>query len=153
MTDADPSRGSVAVTPRLVGLVADDLTGATDSAVQFAEAGWAAHLLRGPDAELADGPGHPGPTLLAVVTGVRAAADDVAADRTAAAVHELAARGCERLYVKIDSTMRGSVAGQLRGALAGWADTRAGAVAVLCPAFPTRRARSSAARCSSAGSR
>lgn len=128
------------VIPRLVGLVADDLTGATDSAVQFAEAGWVAHLLRGPDfdAERADGPGlaDAGPSLLAVVTGVRPATDDVAADRTAEAVRELVARGCERLYVKIDSTMRGSVAGQLRGALTAWADTHPGATAVLCPAFP-----------------
>ena len=136
MTDADPSRGDVAATPRSVGLVADDLTGATDSAVQFAEAGWAAHLLRGGGAEPVDGSADAGPALLAVVTGVRAATDDVAADRTAAAVRELVARGCERLYVKIDSTVRGSVAGQLRGALAAWADTHPGAVTVLCPAFP-----------------
>lgn len=130
----DDRRGPGTVTPRLVGLVADDLTGASDSAVQFAEAGWAAHVLRGPGVrpELADA----GPSLLAVVTGVRPAADDVAAERTASAVRELSARGCERLYVKIDSTMRGSVAGQLWGALAGWADTHPGAAAVLCPAFP-----------------
>jgi uncharacterized protein YgbK (DUF1537 family) len=31
---------------RIVGLVADDLTGATDSAVQFAEAGWTASVER-----------------------------------------------------------------------------------------------------------
>ena len=122
------------MTPRLVGLVADDLTGATDSAVQFAAAGWFAHLLRRP------GPGPEtvgsGPSLLAMVTGVRPAADDTAAERTAAAVRELLARGCDRLYLKIDSTMRGSVAGQLRGALAAWAEKHAGAGAVLCPAFP-----------------
>jgi D-threonate/D-erythronate kinase len=122
------------VTPRLVGLVADDLTGATDSAVQFAAVGWSAHLLRSPDAgpEIPD----PGPSLLAMVTGVRAAGDEIAAQRTAVAVRELLARGCDRLYVKIDSTMRGSVAGQLRGALEAWAGTHPGAVAVLCPAFP-----------------
>ena len=146
MTDAEPSplicgdpQASVAVAPRLVGLVADDLTGATDSAVQFAEAGWAAHLLRGPGSTPSDRRSRARrrrAALLAVVTGVRAATDDVAADRTAAAVRELVARGCERLYVKIDSTMRGSVAGQLRGALAAWADTHPGAAAVLCPAFP-----------------
>lgn len=38
MTDAEPIR--------LVGLVADDLTGATDAAVQFAESGWRSMLLR-----------------------------------------------------------------------------------------------------------
>jgi uncharacterized protein YgbK (DUF1537 family) len=115
-----------------VGLVADDVTGATDSAVQFAEAGWSAHLLRGPGCA----PETPAPSLLAVVTGVRAAAAEVAAERTAAAVAELLAHGCERLYLKIDSTVRGSVAGQLRGALTAWAAAHPGAAALLCPAFP-----------------
>jgi D-threonate/D-erythronate kinase len=127
-----PAQGS----PRRVGLVADDLTGAMDSAVQFAEAGWSAHLLRGTGSG-ADVAGA-GPTLLAVVTGVRPAGDDVAAERTAAAVRELSARGCERLYLKIDSTVRGSVAGQLRGALAAWATGHPRAAAVLCPAFPAQ---------------
>jgi uncharacterized protein YgbK (DUF1537 family) len=122
------------VTPHLVGLVADDLTGATDSAVEFAAAGWSAHLLRGSGA----GPATTGsvPSLLAVVTGVRPVADDLAAERTATAVQELLARGCDRLYVKIDSTMRGSVAGQLRGALTAWSVAHPGTTAVLCPAFP-----------------
>jgi D-threonate/D-erythronate kinase len=121
-------------TPRLVGLVADDLTGATDSAVEFAAAGWSAHLLRGPGA----GPVTTDsvPSLLAVVTGARPVADDLAAERTAVAVQELLARGCDRLYLKIDSTMRGSVAGQLRGALTAWSAAHPGATAVLCPAFP-----------------
>jgi D-threonate/D-erythronate kinase len=122
------------VSPQLVGLVADDLTGATDSAVQFAEAGWSAHLLRGPGSapETTDS----APSLLAVVTGVRPVAAEIAAERTATAVKELLARGCERLYLKIDSTVRGSVAGQLRGALTAWAAAHPGAAAVLCPAFP-----------------
>jgi D-threonate/D-erythronate kinase len=117
-----------------VGLVADDLTGATDSAVQFAEAGWSAHLLRGPGSapEITDS----GSSLLAVVTGVRSVAAEVAAERTATAVEELLAHGCERLYLKIDSTVRGSVAGQLRGALAAWGAAHPGAAALLCPAFP-----------------
>jgi D-threonate/D-erythronate kinase len=122
------------VTPRRVGLVADDLTGATDSAVQFAAVGWSAHLLRNPTAgpDLAG----PGPSLLAVATEVRAVGNDDAAERTAAAVRELLALGCDRLYLKIDSTMRGSVVGQLRGALAAWSVSHPDAVVVLCPAFP-----------------
>jgi uncharacterized protein YgbK (DUF1537 family) len=122
------------VTPRLVGLVADDLTGATDSAVQFAAAGWSAYLLR--TAAATPQGDHPGPTVLAVATGVRAARDDEASARTAAAVRDLSARGCDRLYLKIDSTMRGSVSAQLGGALAAWTERHWGAVAVLCPAFP-----------------
>jgi D-threonate/D-erythronate kinase len=51
-------------------------------------------------------------------------------------VRGLVAQGCDRLYVKIDSTMRGSVAGQLRGAVDAWGARCTGAVVVLCPAFP-----------------
>jgi D-threonate/D-erythronate kinase len=124
----------MSVAPRLVGLVADDLTGATDAAVQFAVEGWSAHVLCNAAArpEIVEG----APCLLAVVTGVRAARNDEAAAGTARAVQGLLARGCDRLYVKIDSTMRGSVAGQLRGALAGWAGAYPTAIVVLSPAFP-----------------
>jgi uncharacterized protein YgbK (DUF1537 family) len=122
-----------------VGLVADDLTGACDGAAQFAAEGWSAHVLCSPDAEpdLAEPEiDDKIPSLLAVVTGVRAARMDEAAAGTADAVRRLVARGCERLYVKVDSTMRGSVAAQLQGALAGWAETHRAAIVVLCPAFP-----------------
>lgn len=118
------------MTPHRLGIVADDLTGAADSAVPFAEHGWPAYLLLHPSARFASGPG-----VLAVATGVRALTDDLAAERTEAAVRELAELGCDRIYVKVDSTMRGSVAGQLRGALAAQPD----AVAVLCPAFATQQ--------------
>jgi D-threonate/D-erythronate kinase len=122
------------VAPRLVGLVADDLTGAADAAAQFAAVGWSAHVLCSPAArpEIVD----EGPALLAVVTGVRGAPNDQAAAETAARVRGLVAQGCDRLYLKIDSTMRGSVAGQLRGALDTWGAGCPEAVVVLCPAFP-----------------
>jgi D-threonate/D-erythronate kinase len=118
---------------RIVGLVADDLTGATDSAVQFAEAGWTASvervLLRQQDELSGDRP-----AVIAVATGVRAAAAAHAADRTASAVRRLSARGVDRLFIKIDSTIRGSVAGQVRGALSAW--TAGGRpTAVICPRF------------------
>jgi D-threonate/D-erythronate kinase len=117
-----------------VGLVADDLTGAADAAVQFAAAGWSAHLLRSRTA--APNRAGPGPLLLAVATDVRAAGNADAAERTAAAVRQLLSHGCNRLYVKIDSTMRGSVAGQLCGAIAAWSAPHPDAVVMVCPAFP-----------------
>jgi uncharacterized protein YgbK (DUF1537 family) len=126
--------GSAAVTPRLVGLVADDLTGAADAAAQFAAVGWSARLLLSPERGLEVM--KDGPSLLAVATDLRAVRDDEAAAGTAAAVRTLMAWGCRRLYVKVDSTMRGSMAGQLRGALAAWATQHHGAIGVLCPAFP-----------------
>lgn len=121
----------------MLGLVADDLTGAGDSAVGFAAAGWTAVLaLRASRLRL---PTTGGPTVLAVSTGTRAAPDDEAAVRTAQAVDALVAAGAERLYLKIDSTVRGSVAGQVDGALAAWSRHRPGARAVVCPSFPAQR--------------
>jgi uncharacterized protein YgbK (DUF1537 family) len=115
-------------------LVADDLTGGADAAAQFAAEGWSAHVLCRPGArpEVLDD----APSLLALVTGARAAVNDKAASDTATGVRGLVARGCDRLFVKIDSTMRGSVSGQLRGALDAWRGRCPGAVVVLCPAFP-----------------
>ncbi len=123
--------------PRVLGLVADDLTGAADSAAGFAEQGWTVVLCL--DLDALGAPPQPGsgtPTVLAVSTGVRAWGDGAATEATARAVHALAARGAERLYVKVDSTVRGSVAGQVEGALSAWSRSHPGASAVLCPAFP-----------------
>jgi uncharacterized protein YgbK (DUF1537 family) len=122
------------VRPAVLGLVADDLTGAGDAAVGFAEAGWAALLaLRWPHLSPSAARG---PRVLAVSTGSRAAPDDEAADRTARAVDAVVAAGAERLYLKIDSTVRGSVAGQVDGALRAWSAVHPDARAVICPAFP-----------------
>jgi uncharacterized protein YgbK (DUF1537 family) len=118
----------------VLGLVADDLTGAGDAAMGFAGAGWRAVLCLDPERP-SPGSGA-GPSVLAVSTGSRAATDDEAARRTARAVEALVALGADRLYLKVDSTVRGSVAGQLDGALAAWAAVHPGARAVVCPAFP-----------------
>src|SRR5690606_27572925 len=72
----------------------------------------------------------------AVVTDARPLADDDAARATAGAVGALADAGAARLYVKIDSTMRGSVAGQVAGALSAWRTRQPGAFAVVCPSYP-----------------
>ena len=49
------------------------------------------------------------------------------------------AGGAERLFLKIDSTVRGSVAGQIDGALRAWSQQHPEAWAVICPAFPAQR--------------
>src|SRR5918998_2419102 len=123
--------------PHVLGLVADDLTGAADSAAGFAEHGWNVTLCPHPGG-LTRHPagGGDAPTVLAVTTGSRALTDRAAAEVTARAVDALVARGAERLYLKIDSTVRGSVAGQVEGALYAWSRRHAGASAVICPAFP-----------------
>jgi uncharacterized protein YgbK (DUF1537 family) len=76
---------------QVVGLVADDLTGAADAAVQFAEVGWRAVLVRHPETPVRADLDRP--TVLAVATGVRAADHREAAGRTTQAVRELVRAG------------------------------------------------------------
>ncbi|SFP85982.1 Uncharacterized conserved protein YgbK, DUF1537 family [Geodermatophilus dictyosporus] len=113
-----------------IGVVADDLTGATDTSVQFARRGWPTLLRLRPGADRL-----PADAVLAECTDARALGD-AAAPATAAAVTRLHASGAGRLYVKVDSTMRGSVAAQVRGALESWSAVRPAAFAVVCPAYP-----------------
>ena len=58
-----------------------------------------------------------------------------AATETARTVHALS-RSVDRLFLKIDSTARGSIDGQVAGALTAWQVDHPDAVAVICPAFP-----------------
>ena len=75
--------------------------------------------------------------MIAVTTGTRALDNDTAAETTARAIDTLCVAGIDRLYLKIDSTVRGSVAGQITGALRAWTgQDRRIASAVICPAFP-----------------
>lgn len=114
------------------GIVADDLTGATDSAVQFAQDGWAARLaLTAPSA----GSARPA-SVVAVVTDARAMHGPDAQEATAAAVSSLIDSGIERLFVKIDSTMRGSIPEQIAGALGAWSRKHEDAIAIVCSAYP-----------------
>ena len=77
-----------------------------------------------------------GPTVLALSTGARPLPDDEAATRTADAVDAVVAAGAERLYLKLDSTVRGSVAGQVDGALAAWSRHHPQVRAVVLPRLP-----------------
>lgn len=115
-----------------VGIVADDLTGATDSAVQFAGAGWTTRLaLTMPAADSVE----PG-SVTAFVTDARAQDPEIARANTAAAVKGLRESGIGRLFLKIDSTLRGSVIDQINGALDAWSIEYPDAIAIVCSAYP-----------------
>src|SRR5690606_35711715 len=73
---------------------------------------------------------------VAVVSDARPMDPEDAREATADAVASLQAAGVDHLYLKIDSTMRGSVPAQVDGALQAWSRTHAEAWAVLCPAYP-----------------
>lgn len=114
-----------------VSIIADDLTGAMDSAVQFAHLGWNARLLLDHDAH---GDNEYG-SANAAVTDSRASGYEEARRRTRVA----ASRGGEsatRLFLKIDSTLRGSVRAQIDGGLDAWRQTHPGAFALVCSAYP-----------------
>jgi uncharacterized protein YgbK (DUF1537 family) len=108
-----------------IGIVADDLTGASDTAVQFVRAGW--------DTELQIRPGRSMARVIAVTTDSRDENAGNAADAVASAVKRLREAGITHLYKKIDSTMRGQVGAELHATLESW---RAHAIAIVCPAFP-----------------
>ncbi|GAA1928590.1 four-carbon acid sugar kinase family protein [Nocardioides lentus] len=117
--------------PARVLVVADDLTGANDCGVQFAVAGWPSTLRMVLDADAPTAPG-----VLAVSTDGRALPVGEAAALTREAVEAEALSADDHLYLKVDSTLRGSAAGQVRGALAARRRTRPDAFVVLCPAYP-----------------
>ena len=121
-----------------VGLIADDLTGANDAAVQFARRGWRTLLVLGshPLTNIVRG-SDPCLSLVALTTDSRALDVDAAAKATARAVERLLDAEVDRIYLKIDSTMRGSVPGQIAGALSAWRSVESSAVAAICPAYPS----------------
>jgi D-threonate/D-erythronate kinase len=75
-------------------------------------------------------------TVLALTTESRALPDTDASQQTFTAANELITAGAERLYIKIDSTVRGSVAAQVDGAICAWSTAHDNVIAVVCPAFP-----------------
>jgi D-threonate/D-erythronate kinase len=129
----------------VLGLIADDLTGASDAAVQFARRGWETLLvldmvrLTTVARSILAGVGSSRTVtqrVLAVTTDSRALSNASAEKLTADALCQLMDAGVDRIYLKIDSTMRGSVPGQIAGALAVWRTRYANASAVVCPAYP-----------------
>lgn len=116
------------MTPQLT-IIADDLTGAGDAAVQFCQAGWTTELgLRATHPCCGDGA-----EVVAISTDSRARPEAEAAARIRSTTEEVVNTGARRLYKKIDSTLRGP----LRAEIAALLDALGpDAMAVVCPAFP-----------------
>ncbi|CAB3847123.1 D-threonate kinase [Achromobacter mucicolens] len=116
-----------------IAIVADDLTGSGDTAVQFVRAGWCTHLSIGGADEALAGPAHDDVEVLAVTTNSRAFSAADAADVIGRNVRQLREAGVSRLYKKVDSTLRGAFKAEIDAARDAWRDD---AIAVVCPAFP-----------------
>lgn len=114
-------------------VVADDLTGANDTSVSFAQSSYRTTLLMDPSAFASASTD--GVEVFALSTDSRAAGQE-AHGRTQNAVATAVGRGFDRIYVKVDSTMRGSVEHQVAGALDGFGADGDDVIAVICPAYP-----------------
>src|SRR5918998_1843855 len=110
-----------------VAIIADDLTGAADTGVQLARAGYRTAVA------FRDAPIPPAEDLDAVAldTDSRAMPAGFAAKRVLEAAR--AVREARIVYKKLDSTLRGPVAAELAAALEATGRARA----VVAPAFPS----------------
>ena len=96
-------------TSNLIGVVADDLTGACDTAAQFRLAGARVAVLLDGDENTPLSPDEW--DVLVLSTEARRALPTIAAQRTREAVARLRAAGATRLYLKVDSILRGAPGG------------------------------------------
>jgi uncharacterized protein YgbK (DUF1537 family) len=114
----------------LLAILADDLTGACDSAVPFARRGLATRVL------LAPRPVAVGPAerldVVAVDADSRQLSRRLAVTRTTLAARALRTSETTRLFKKVDSTLRGHVGPELLACMRAWEAP----LALLCPAFP-----------------
>jgi 4-hydroxythreonine-4-phosphate dehydrogenase len=109
-------------------IVADDLTGAGDSAAYLARTASVSVVL--------DGAAQwPSTTVVAVDTDSRYAGPKEAASRTADAVRRAQDLGAT-VYKKIDSTLRGNVAVEVRAAAEALATAEDRPLVIVAPAFP-----------------
>ena len=115
-------------TTPLVGIFADDLTGALDAAAPFAARGF--RTLVSPSAELPSGAEFA--EVISVNLGTRHLPPAEIVDRTSTAVRALDGLGVKILLNKVDSTLRGNPGIELFAAL----KTVSGDHAVICSAYP-----------------
>lgn len=108
-------------------VIADDLTGANDTGVQFARRGLKTNvLLEGTPLERI------GDSIVVVDTNSRAIAGEEAYRRVQAVARQSYQAGVSRFYKKIDSTLRGNVGIEIKAIL----DLEIHDFAFVMPAFP-----------------
>jgi uncharacterized protein YgbK (DUF1537 family) len=123
-------------------IIADDLTGAADCGVVFAERGMKAIVVLSRPGETSAYRGLlPSPEVLSVDADTRGLGPEHAAEAVARLVDAYANSdgGDGLLFKKVDSTLRGNVAAELAGVLGARranAGAREGVAILLAPAFP-----------------
>lgn len=115
------------MTSRGLALVADDLTGAADAAAPFAARGAEVGVvLNWPPPEGLD--------VIALVTDSRWRDSETASTRMRHEVRRARAWGADRLFLKVDSTLRGHVSVEVAAAMETWGSEQV----VATPAFPAQ---------------
>jgi len=111
-----------------IAIIADDLTGAADTAAAFARSGRLVPVSLNEKPMLSEGA-----AAFAVTTESRAAAPEAALDVTAAAARGVLAAGAGLIYKKVDSNLRGNIGAELAALY-----EVARRPILLAPAFPAR---------------
>ena len=111
-------------------VIADDLTGAADTGVQFLPV--AAPVLLVDHRRLHTIAPDAAPPVLAVFTSSRALPADAARRAAAAAARSIRRLGTARIYKKIDSSLRGNIGPELEGVMRELGT----ALSFIAPAFP-----------------
>jgi uncharacterized protein YgbK (DUF1537 family) len=112
----------------MIGLIADDLTGASDAGVQFTRSGLSARVLFETHRPLA----HPDVDAVAIDTDSRALPAQQAYARVRQAADALRPLEPRYIYKKIDSTLRGNLGAEIDAMM----DAFEAPLAVVAPAFP-----------------
>lgn len=115
-----------------IGCIADDLTGATDWAGMFAEAGLEVIQFIG----VPEGPAPPAADAIVVALKSRTAPVTEAVDESLAALAWLQAAGCDQIFFKYCSTFDSSPRGNIGPVADALLDATGATFTVACPAFP-----------------
>ena len=111
-------------------IIADDLTGATDTGIQFQKRGIATTVLVEPPKEALPCPGER--TALSVNASSRELCPQEAMDRTQEVMQRVVLRDQDTLFKKVDSLMRGNPVEELEAAL----EAAGRRIALAAPSFP-----------------
>lgn len=115
-----------------IGIIADDFTGANDSGVRLAQKGLRSKVIFS-SAGREEAEQQPEIDVWIVDTNSRAMAPEDAYEQVAREITALKKRGVELFYKKVDSTLRGSVAAELKA----MQDAAELDVIFIAPAFPS----------------
>ncbi len=113
-----------------VGVLADDLTGAFDTGVQFRNWGFSVEVIIG---ELKGSSKLGGVDVVVMDTESRGLKPDDAFWRVYRATEKLISFGAERIYKKVDSTLRGNIGSELDAVM----EASSAKLAFFAPAYPT----------------